>query len=159
MHIHYTVVPCTLGYVLVGATKRGICSVTLGDTAEELESQLWQHYPAAQIHADDGELDTVSDSRTQQVIDECGLPGSEEACHDEGRHLAAALCPWLAHGDVFSSSARSLRGKATDAASPTTHPLEERSPLPMTSGTVSSKTPASIWVTVLSRICRSLNSR
>ena len=57
MHIHYTVVPCTLGYVLVGATKRGICSVTLGDTAEELESQLWQHYPAAQIDADDGELE------------------------------------------------------------------------------------------------------
>lgn len=56
MQIHYTVVPCTLGYVLVGATERGICAVSLGDTAVELENQLWQAYPAAKIEADDGDL-------------------------------------------------------------------------------------------------------
>ncbi len=31
MRIQYTIVPCPLGRLLVAATERGICAITLGD--------------------------------------------------------------------------------------------------------------------------------
>jgi AraC family transcriptional regulator of adaptative response/methylated-DNA-[protein]-cysteine methyltransferase len=49
MEITYTIVECPLGYLLVGATERGICVVRLGDTAEELAAGLYADYPAAEI--------------------------------------------------------------------------------------------------------------
>ena len=49
MRIHYAVRPCPLGYVLVGATGRGICAVRLGDEPEELASGLRYEFPKAQI--------------------------------------------------------------------------------------------------------------
>jgi AraC family transcriptional regulator of adaptative response/methylated-DNA-[protein]-cysteine methyltransferase len=56
MTITYTIEACALGYLLVGATERGICVVRLGDTADELEQGLYADYPAADIQADDGQL-------------------------------------------------------------------------------------------------------
>jgi AraC family transcriptional regulator of adaptative response/methylated-DNA-[protein]-cysteine methyltransferase len=52
MRITYTVVPCPLGALLVAATERGVCAVTLGDDAERLSAGLRREYPAAQIHED-----------------------------------------------------------------------------------------------------------
>ena len=45
--IEYVVAPTSLGYLLVAATERGICSVTLGDDASTLENRLATEYPAA----------------------------------------------------------------------------------------------------------------
>jgi AraC family transcriptional regulator of adaptative response/methylated-DNA-[protein]-cysteine methyltransferase len=56
MRIHYTVAPCALGYVLVGATERGVCSVCLGDSPESLREALQRDYPAADIAEDSGDL-------------------------------------------------------------------------------------------------------
>lgn len=56
MHIHYTIAICSLGMVLVGATERGICAVSLGDSVEALETALREDYPAAVIEPDDGTL-------------------------------------------------------------------------------------------------------
>lgn len=47
--IHFTTAPCPLGFVLVAATTRGICSVTLGDDPQVLEAQLRGYFPAASI--------------------------------------------------------------------------------------------------------------
>jgi len=52
MRIGYTVVGCPLGLLLVGATDKGVCAVYLGDS-EELESELGNEYPAAEIRCDD----------------------------------------------------------------------------------------------------------
>ncbi len=49
MKINYTIAPCTLGYLLVGATERGVCSVTIGDTPEFVVDALREEYPAAEI--------------------------------------------------------------------------------------------------------------
>lgn len=55
MEIRYTVVTCRLGYLLVGATDRGVCSVALGDTPGETVTALYQDYPNASItQATDG---------------------------------------------------------------------------------------------------------
>ncbi len=56
MHIHYTVVQCPLGYLLVAATARGVCAVSLGDTPNDLEAALHADYPAASITRDDEDL-------------------------------------------------------------------------------------------------------
>jgi AraC family transcriptional regulator, regulatory protein of adaptative response / methylated-DNA-[protein]-cysteine methyltransferase len=46
-HIDYVIASTSLGTLLVGATDRGICAVTLGDDAETLEDALQREYPAA----------------------------------------------------------------------------------------------------------------
>ena len=56
MHIRYTITNCPLGNLLVGATTRGICVVRLGDNAEILSQELYADYPAADIMADEGDL-------------------------------------------------------------------------------------------------------
>src|SRR6266576_6967105 len=46
-HIDYVITKTSLGSLLVGATNRGVCAVTLGDNAEMLEAALELEYPAA----------------------------------------------------------------------------------------------------------------
>lgn len=45
--IHYLTAPTSLGTLLVAATDRGICAVTLGDDEPHLEMALEREYPAA----------------------------------------------------------------------------------------------------------------
>ena len=52
--IRFTVANCHLGKLLVAATDRGICAVTLGEDATELERGLRAQFPAADIVADAG---------------------------------------------------------------------------------------------------------
>jgi AraC family transcriptional regulator of adaptative response/methylated-DNA-[protein]-cysteine methyltransferase len=59
MHIHYTIVPCPLGLLLVAATERGICAITLGDADDALAAALKREYPAAEIARDAAGLDSA----------------------------------------------------------------------------------------------------
>ncbi len=47
MHIEYVTAETSLGTLLVAATDRGVCAVTLGDDAKSLEAALELEYPAA----------------------------------------------------------------------------------------------------------------
>ena len=55
VRISYAIVPCPvlLGRLLVAATERGICRISLGGTTPELEAGLRSEFPAADIHRDD----------------------------------------------------------------------------------------------------------
>lgn len=53
MQIGYTIVDSPLGRLLVGATERGICAVSLGDDDGSLEAGLRREYPAAEIRRDE----------------------------------------------------------------------------------------------------------
>nr|MDQ6870711.1 methylated-DNA--[protein]-cysteine S-methyltransferase [Gemmatimonadota bacterium] len=46
--INYLTVKTSLGTLLVAATDRGVCAVTLGDNAKYLEAALESEYPAAE---------------------------------------------------------------------------------------------------------------
>jgi AraC family transcriptional regulator of adaptative response/methylated-DNA-[protein]-cysteine methyltransferase len=46
-HIEYVTARTSLGILLVGATDRGVCAVTLGNDAKTLEGALEREYPAA----------------------------------------------------------------------------------------------------------------
>ena len=54
--ITYAIAASPLGRLLVAATERGVCMVSLGDDDAELERELARDYPAATIHRDDGVL-------------------------------------------------------------------------------------------------------
>lgn len=51
--IDYAIAESPLGYLLVAATSKGLCSVTLGDKVSDLEANLKKEYAAAEIHNDD----------------------------------------------------------------------------------------------------------
>lgn len=51
--IAYTVITSPMGRLLVAATERGICGVSLGDRDRPLEEFLRDEYPAAEIRRDD----------------------------------------------------------------------------------------------------------
>jgi AraC family transcriptional regulator of adaptative response/methylated-DNA-[protein]-cysteine methyltransferase len=52
MRIQYTIVDSPLGRLLVGATGKGICAVSIGKSDKALEIALFNEYPAAEIHRD-----------------------------------------------------------------------------------------------------------
>lgn len=49
MRIHYTIVNSPMGRLLVAATERGVCGVSLGDSDAKLEAFLHDEYPKAEI--------------------------------------------------------------------------------------------------------------
>ncbi len=53
MQIGYTIVACHLGRLLIAATQRGVCAVSLGDDDTALETALHAEYPAAIIQRSD----------------------------------------------------------------------------------------------------------
>jgi AraC family transcriptional regulator, regulatory protein of adaptative response / methylated-DNA-[protein]-cysteine methyltransferase len=48
-NIRFLVTDCPLGKVLVAATERGLCAVTLGDNTRAMERELRERFPAAKI--------------------------------------------------------------------------------------------------------------
>ena len=54
--INYTIVECRLGHLIVAATSKGVCSVKLGDTKDQLVSDLTKEFPAAEIRSDEQPL-------------------------------------------------------------------------------------------------------
>ena len=54
--IRFAVQKCALGFVLVARTLKGVCSISLRDTEDELESELQAEFYAAQIERDDSGL-------------------------------------------------------------------------------------------------------
>ncbi|WP_230966895.1 methylated-DNA--[protein]-cysteine S-methyltransferase [Nostoc commune] len=53
INIVYAIAPCSLGYLLVATTEKGICAVKLGDEADKLEQILNQEFHQAHIIRDD----------------------------------------------------------------------------------------------------------
>ena len=56
IHINYMVAKSDLGWVLIGATERGICTIELGDSPDLLTRRLHNNFPKAVITENDAEL-------------------------------------------------------------------------------------------------------
>jgi AraC family transcriptional regulator of adaptative response/methylated-DNA-[protein]-cysteine methyltransferase len=54
--ITYAITRCTLGWLLVATTDKGICAVRLGDTEAELESTLRSEFAQAVLRRDEADL-------------------------------------------------------------------------------------------------------
>ena len=66
-HIAFAVVPCALGRLLVAATARGICRISLGDDADALERGLATEFPAVFAFLWEPGID-ASNWRAEQAI-------------------------------------------------------------------------------------------
>src|SRR5256714_10972282 len=62
MDITYTTLNSALGWLLVAATKRGLCAVRFGRSAATLEQTLRREFPAATTRRDDAALRPWSDA-------------------------------------------------------------------------------------------------
>ncbi len=60
--IRYTVADSPLGLILVGATARGVCSISFGDSPEELVAKLQASFPQAETKQMDRELSYAVDA-------------------------------------------------------------------------------------------------
>jgi AraC family transcriptional regulator of adaptative response/methylated-DNA-[protein]-cysteine methyltransferase len=69
LQIRWSLVKTALGLALVAATERGVCAVSLGDDAEELEAQLRAEFPRAQLQRVDSGRDDFLAPRLQAVAD------------------------------------------------------------------------------------------
>ena len=54
--IRFDVAPCSLGFLLIATTDKGICSVTLGDSRTKLEAALHREFPHATLQRDEKPL-------------------------------------------------------------------------------------------------------
>lgn len=48
---------CSLGYVAIGLSERGLCALTFGDTADDALGAVTSHYPKAQLIRDDRSME------------------------------------------------------------------------------------------------------
>ena len=55
-HIRHAIVPCTLGWVIVAATRKGVCAIEFGESAEALEDRIRARFPQAQFEPADVEF-------------------------------------------------------------------------------------------------------
>ncbi|HEV7784986.1 MAG TPA: bifunctional DNA-binding transcriptional regulator/O6-methylguanine-DNA methyltransferase Ada, partial [Thermoanaerobaculia bacterium] len=79
IRIRYTVIASSLGTLLVAATERGLCAVTLGDDGDSLVTGLHGEYPRAEIErADEGPAEWIAwvEQVVQRVAGTGELAGS-----------------------------------------------------------------------------------
>lgn len=57
--IRFGIVKTWLGYLLVAATERGICSLQIGDSEQEMQERLRATFPQAELLEDDPEFQRV----------------------------------------------------------------------------------------------------
>jgi AraC family transcriptional regulator of adaptative response/methylated-DNA-[protein]-cysteine methyltransferase len=69
MRIAFTIGNSPLGRLLVAATARGICSVTLGDSDAELTRALFAEYPEASIDSQDTSISPSLNLWLSRVLD------------------------------------------------------------------------------------------
>ncbi len=67
MRIGYSVVECGLGRLLVAATERGVCAVSLGNAEAGLEAALYLEFPGAEIERDDERLRRWTSALVKQL--------------------------------------------------------------------------------------------
>lgn len=75
--IRYALFDTALGAVLVAATEKGVCAVTLGDAPEPLEADLRREFPRADLYHDDAAVGPWAEPVLRYLA---GAPG-DEALH------------------------------------------------------------------------------
>ena len=69
LHTGYVcnIIPCSLGFLLVAATSKGLCSVTLGDSEETLLATLRQNLTTAELDSDNARLQAWTRSLVEHL--------------------------------------------------------------------------------------------
>jgi len=103
-----------LGWIIVGATDRGICWLAIGDSPMQAEASLRTEFPAAEIAAD-----PKLTSMVQAVIE--GLRGTSKSAELplDLRGTAFQLKVWKALQEIPAGETKTYSQLATEMGSPT----------------------------------------
>lgn len=115
LQIRFCVVPSPLGRLLVAATERGLCAVSLGEEDGELEEALRREYPRARIERADDQLAEWTEVIVR-VLDGSGEPLDLPL---DVRSTAFQLRVWRALQEIPPGSTLSYRQLATRIGAPT----------------------------------------
>ncbi len=113
MRIAYTIVSCDFGRMLVGATDRGVSSVTFGDDDRTLEAILITEYHAAEIVRDDAALRPRVDAVLRNI------DGASAELPLDIRATAFQVCVWDALTRIPRGETRSYAEIAREIGRPT----------------------------------------
>jgi AraC family transcriptional regulator of adaptative response/methylated-DNA-[protein]-cysteine methyltransferase len=94
--ISYTAAQSPFGWLVVGATKRGLCWLALAGSTDEAENSLREEFPAATLHCDPS-LSTLVDAAVQQVIGSA----TATATRNEAQAETAVEVPLDLRGTAF----------------------------------------------------------
>ena len=113
--IHYTVVPTSLGLLLVAVTERGVCSVSLGDDEASLVAALRSEFPAAQL----ARSTDASDRLVDAVVAHVEGRAEEEELPLDVRATAFQWQVWRALQRIPEGATRSYQAVAEELGRPT----------------------------------------
>ena len=114
--IGYAIASFSLGWMIVGATPRGLCWLALADTESEAEQTLREEFPAAEIHRDPS-LTRL----TEAVVDEITGTGRDELTPPQEvdlRGTAFQLRVWEALRRIPRGETRSYSQLAAELGNP-----------------------------------------
>lgn len=112
--IHFTVLPTSLGHLLVALTERGICSVSLGDDDASLADALRAEYPGAELIRTSDARDRLVDAVVAHVE---GNGGRDDLPLDV-RATAFQWQVWRALQRIPDGATRSYQAIATELGRP-----------------------------------------
>lgn len=101
------------GWVIVGATSRGICWLAISDSATEAEMSLREEFPAAEISADPTLAETV-----RTIIQALGSASGSTALPIDLRGTAFQLRVWKALQEIPAGQTKTYSQLAADLGNP-----------------------------------------
>lgn len=113
--IRYTVQPCVLGWVLVAATPRGVCTIEFDDAQEPLIERLTERFAQAQIEPADATFDVW----VQRVLSYLEHPQGLLDLPLDVQGTAFQQRVWQALRDIPSGATRSYTQVAQAIGAPT----------------------------------------
>ncbi len=113
--IHYTIVPTSLGLLLVAVTERGVCGVSLGDGEDALVETLRDEYPHAHLERTTDANDRLVDAVVAHVE---GETSAEELPLDV-RATAFQRQVWRALQRIPEGATRTYQAVAEELGRPT----------------------------------------
>jgi AraC family transcriptional regulator, regulatory protein of adaptative response / methylated-DNA-[protein]-cysteine methyltransferase len=113
-HIRYGIIQTWLGYLLVAATDRGIASLQMGDSEQEMRDRLMATFPNAELVDDDPAFaDTI-----EQVVALAERPGHAATIDVDARGTAFQHRVWNALRQIPAGSTRTYSEVAEAIGSP-----------------------------------------
>ncbi|MBC2594468.1 bifunctional DNA-binding transcriptional regulator/O6-methylguanine-DNA methyltransferase Ada [Ruficoccus amylovorans] len=106
--IRFAVAQCSLGAILVAASARGVCAVSLGDDPDGLVRELQDRFPRAELLGGDREFEQLA----ARVIALVESPGSGQDLPLDIRGTAFQQRVWQALGQIPAGSTVSYAGLA-----------------------------------------------
>jgi AraC family transcriptional regulator of adaptative response/methylated-DNA-[protein]-cysteine methyltransferase len=112
--VHFAVVECALGSLLVAQSPRGICAILLGDDPAALANDLQQRFPGAQPLSGDSDFEAV----VAQVARFVAAPASDLDLPLDMRGSAFQQRVWRALQTIAPGSTASYRAIADQIGAP-----------------------------------------